>query len=37
MGRLKKPNEMKQYADNLFTAKLLFMFRVSITPIIRST
>ena len=28
---------MQQYAEYLFTAKLLYMFRVSIAPIIRST
>jgi len=28
---------MKQYAGFLFTAKLLYMFRVSNTPIIRNT
>ena len=37
-SRLKKSNKMQQYADiYLFTAKLLYMFWASITPIIRST
>jgi len=37
-SRLKKSKKMQQYADiYLFTAKLLYMFRATIAPIIRST
>jgi len=37
LRRLMKSNEMQQYADTLFTAKLRYMFRATIAPIIRST
>jgi len=35
--RLKKSNKMQLYADIYVTAKLLYMFRASIAPIISST
>ena len=37
MGRFMKSNKVQQYKDNLFIAKLLYMFQASIVPIIRST
>jgi len=36
-SRWKKSNEMPTVCRYLFTAKLLYMFRASIAPIIRST
>ena len=36
-SRLKKLNEMQQYVHIYLTAKLLYMFRAYIAPIIRST
>jgi len=35
--RLKKSNKMQQYADIYLLLNYSYMFRVSITPIIRST